>query len=64
MATVRISRDEIRHLQINLVRSHACGVGAPLSEHATRAMLALRANASPKDFPACAPSSPKLSSPC
>ncbi|MBZ5695035.1 MAG: histidine ammonia-lyase [Acidobacteriia bacterium] len=50
MATTRISHDEIRHLQLNLVRSHACGVGAPLSEHATRAMLALRANAIAKGF--------------
>ena len=33
MASTRISRDEIRQLQLNLVRSHACGVGAPLSEH-------------------------------
>ena len=50
MASTRISRDEIRQLQLNLVRSHACGVGAPLSEHATRAMLALRANAIAKGF--------------
>lgn len=45
MASVRISRDQIRQLQVNLVRSHACGVGAPLTEHETRAMLVLRANA-------------------
>jgi histidine ammonia-lyase len=32
-------------LQINLVRSHACGVGAPLSESETRSMMLLRANA-------------------
>ncbi len=50
MASTRISRDEIRQLQLNLVRSHACGVGTPLSEHATRAMLALRANAIAKGF--------------
>ena len=50
MASTRISRDEIRHLQLNLVRSHACGVGAPLSEPAVRAMLALRANAIAKGF--------------
>ncbi|HXA78890.1 MAG TPA: histidine ammonia-lyase [Candidatus Acidoferrales bacterium] len=50
MASTRISRDEIRQLQLNLVRSHACGVGAPLSENATRAMLALRANAIVKGF--------------
>jgi histidine ammonia-lyase len=45
MASVRISRDQIRQLQVNLVRSHACGVGAPLTEPETRAMLVLRANA-------------------
>jgi histidine ammonia-lyase len=50
MATTRISRDEIRQLQLNLVRSHACGVGNPLSEDTTRAMLALRANAISKGF--------------
>ena len=50
MAAVRISSDESRHLQVNLVRSHACGVGAPLSEAATRAVLALRANALAKGF--------------
>src|SRR5271155_5682515 len=45
MASVRISRAQIGELQVNLVRSHSCGVGAPLSEHETRAMLLLRANA-------------------
>jgi histidine ammonia-lyase len=50
MASVRISRDQIRQLQVNLVRSHACGVGAPLSEAETRAMLVLRANAIAKGF--------------
>jgi len=50
MASVRISREQIRQLQVNLVRSHACGVGAPLSEAETRAMLVLRANAIAKGF--------------
>jgi len=50
MASTRISHGEIRHLQLNLVRSHACGVGAALSEGATRAMLVLRANAIAKGF--------------
>jgi histidine ammonia-lyase len=50
MASTRISHGEIGHLQLNLVRSHACGVGAPLSEPATRAMLVLRANAIAKGF--------------
>jgi histidine ammonia-lyase len=50
MASTRISHREIGHLQLNLVRSHACGVGMPLSEAATRAMLVLRANAIAKGF--------------
>jgi histidine ammonia-lyase len=50
MASVRISREQIGELQVNLVRSHACGVGAPLTEHETRAMLVLRANAIAKGF--------------
>jgi len=50
LASVRVSRDQIRELQVNLVRSHACGVGEPLSEVETRAMLLLRANAIAKGF--------------
>src|ERR1700721_226356 len=50
MSAVRISREQIGELQVNLVRSHACGVGAPLSEQETRAMLVLRANAIAKGF--------------
>lgn len=45
LASVRISAEQVRDLQLNLVRSHACGVGAPLSEAETRAMILLRANA-------------------
>jgi histidine ammonia-lyase len=50
LASVRISRDQIRQLQTNLVRSHAGGVGAALSEAETRAMMLLRANAIAKGF--------------
>jgi histidine ammonia-lyase len=39
-----IPPSELRELQLNLVRSHACGVGRALSEAETRAMLLLRAN--------------------
>jgi histidine ammonia-lyase len=45
LASVRISTEQVRQLQVNLVRSHACGVGAPLSEPEVRAMMLLRANA-------------------
>jgi histidine ammonia-lyase len=50
LATVRIQPEQIRELQLNLVRSHACGVGAPLAEDETRAMILLRANALAKGF--------------
>jgi histidine ammonia-lyase len=44
LATVRIEKAELRELQVNLVRSHAAGVG-PLADDATvRALLVLRAN--------------------
>jgi len=44
LSDVRIAGDQIRELQVNLVRSHAVGVGAPLSVPSTRAMMLLRAN--------------------
>jgi len=50
LASVRISAEQVRQLQINLVRSHGCGVGAPLSLPETRAMILLRANALAKGF--------------
>lgn len=42
LSDVHIKPDQLRQLQINLIRSHACGVGAPLSEDVVRAVLALR----------------------
>ena len=45
LASVRISAEQVRQLQINLVRSHVCGVGTPLSVPETRAMMILRVNA-------------------
>jgi len=45
LASVRISAEQVRQLQINLVRSHACGIGTSLSVPETRAMMLLRANA-------------------
>src|SRR5271154_6454532 len=45
LASVRISTEQVKQLQVNLVRSHVCGVGMPLSETESRAMMLLRANA-------------------
>ena len=50
LASVRISPEQVRQLQVNLVRSHASGVGKPLSEAETRALMVLRANALAKGF--------------
>jgi histidine ammonia-lyase len=44
LATVRLAPDELRRLQRDLLRSHAVGVGPPLGEWETRAMLLLRAH--------------------
>lgn len=44
LADVHIPTEELRQLQLNLVRSHACGVGRPLSIPEVRAMMLLRAN--------------------
>jgi histidine ammonia-lyase len=44
LSDVRIPHGELRQLQLNLVRSHACGIGQPLSEPEVRAMMVLRAN--------------------
>jgi histidine ammonia-lyase len=44
LSDVRIAGDQIRELQVNLIRSHAVGVGSPLSVAETRAMMLLRAN--------------------
>jgi histidine ammonia-lyase len=44
LSDVRIERGQLRELQLNLVRSHSCGLGNPLSEAEARAMLLLRAN--------------------
>lgn len=45
MADTPISSDQTERLQQNLVRSHASGIGRPLSESEVRAMMLLRANA-------------------
>src|SRR5437870_12614798 len=50
LSDVRIAPDQIRELQVNLVRSHAVGVGEPLSIPETRAMMLLRANSLSKGY--------------
>jgi histidine ammonia-lyase len=55
LSEVSIAADELRELQLNLVRSHACGVGEPLTEAAVRAMILHRANVLAKGFSGCRP---------
>lgn len=42
---VKIAEHEVSKLQVNLIRSHACGFGEPFSEHVAKAMMVLRLNA-------------------
>lgn len=44
LSNVRIGADKLDELQVNLIRSHCVGVGAPLSIAETRAAMLLRAN--------------------
>jgi histidine ammonia-lyase len=44
LSDVHVPPDQLRELQLNLVRSHCCGLGTPLSEAEVRAMTLLRAN--------------------
>jgi histidine ammonia-lyase len=44
LSDVHVPAQELRQLQLNLVRSHGCGIGQPLSEPEVRAMILLRAN--------------------
>jgi len=41
---IRIPRDQLEALQLNLIRSHCAGVGTPLPPAATRALMLLRAH--------------------
>lgn len=47
---VLIDQEDVQDLQLNLIRSHACGVGEPFPEVVARAMVLLRANALLKGY--------------
>src|ERR1043166_1460196 len=49
-AEVKIAPDALETLQLNLLRSHAAGVGDPLPVRTVRAIMALRANVLAKGF--------------
>ena len=50
LAETAIARDALGALQVNLLRSHAAGVGEPLPVRAVRASIALRANVLAKGY--------------
>src|SRR6202167_2411164 len=53
LSDLSIPPGRLAQLQTNLVRSHAGGVGQPLSDGESRAMLLLRANVLAKGFSGC-----------
>jgi len=50
LSKVKISPQEIKELQSNLIRSHSSGVGKPLSTEIVRALLLLRINTLAKGY--------------
>ncbi len=50
LSDVHISSSDVDQLQLNLIYSHACGVGDPFPPIVSKAMLLLRANALLKGF--------------
>jgi histidine ammonia-lyase len=55
LSEIAIPPDRLAELQVNLVRSHAAGVGALLPERETRAMMLLRANVIAKGYSGARP---------
>jgi histidine ammonia-lyase len=50
LSDVHIDPAQNRQLQVNLIRSHSAGVGEPLTQEETRAMMLLRANSLTKGY--------------
>ena len=55
LSDIAIPPDRLGDLQVNLVRSHAAGVGPPMPEPEVRAMMLLRANVIAKGFSGARP---------
>src|SRR5436853_1777982 len=53
LSDVHIEPTQLRELQLNLVRSHSCGLGPPLSESEARALLLLVANVLAQGYSGC-----------
>jgi histidine ammonia-lyase len=44
LANIPLDQTEIEAMQVNLIRSHCCGVGSPLSTSVVRGMMLIRVN--------------------
>src|SRR5579864_7469629 len=44
LANIRLDDNEIEAMQVNLIRSHCCGIGSPLATSVVRGMMLIRAN--------------------
>jgi histidine ammonia-lyase len=60
LSDVAIPADQLAQLQVNLIRSHAAGVGPRLPEEEVRAMMLLRANVLAKGFSGARPALAEL----
>lgn len=49
-SNVKIAEENVEQLQVNLIRSHACGVGEPFEPIVSKAMMVLRLNALLKGY--------------
>ncbi|HET8715091.1 MAG TPA: histidine ammonia-lyase, partial [Holophagaceae bacterium] len=63
-ATVLIPPDQLERLQLNLIRSHAAGVGEPLTPAQTRALMAARINCLLKGYSGIRPEPIQLLAEC
>ncbi|MFQ5896359.1 MAG: histidine ammonia-lyase [Nitrospinota bacterium] len=60
LSDVRMGRETLGELQLNLLRSHATGVGEPLGEAEARAVMLLRANVLAKGYSGVRPALAEL----
>ena len=55
LSDIHIEPSQLSQLQLNLVHSHSCGLGPPLSDDEARAMMLLRANVLALGYSGCRP---------
>ena len=60
LSSKHIEEKDLAQLQVNLIRSHCTGVGAPFSKEITRAIMLLRANCLISGFSGVEPSTVEL----